>query len=115
MRHTPARLLRSRLDGRRAAAAFPVARSFYGSVPSGYFALSLSLRGVAWRGVALGPPPYHKSGEESRVYYTRGVGVKNGLFIRRHKRDRRERAPKQKEMFAICDCDGRVGGEGREA
>ena len=53
MRHTPARLLRSRLDGRRAAAAFPVARSFYGSVPSGYFALSLSLRGVAWLSVPL--------------------------------------------------------------
>ena len=60
MRHTPARLFRSRLDGRRrAAAAFPVARSFYGSVPSGYFALSLSLflcaawRGVAWLSVPL--------------------------------------------------------------
>ena len=48
-----------------------------------------------------------------------GVWVKNGLFIRRHKRDReRERAaeaPTQKEMFAICDCGGsggkrRIGG-----
>ena len=114
MRHTPARLFRSRLDGRRrAAAAFPVGCPLILWVRA--LGIFCSLSFSARRGVALGPPPYHKSGEESRVYYTRGVGVKNGLFIRRHKRDRRERAPKQKEMFAICDCDGRVGGEGREA
>ena len=71
------------------------------------------------------PPPYHKSGEESRVYYTGGggggVGVKNGLFIRRHKRDIEEReeggqGANAKKMFAICDCDGGgAGGQEKEA
>ena len=76
-------------DGRDAAVA--VARSFYGSVPSGYFALSFSPSlpsslSQKWRR------------KQSVLYQLRGrcggsgdAGVKNGLFIRRHKRDRRER------------------------